>query len=647
MNLERAIEAHRAGRLGEAEGIYRQILAREPGNVDALHLLGVIALEMGKLDVAIELIGRAVAVKPEFAQGHYNLGNAFLKSGQAEKAAGAYRRAIELKPDFVKAHNNLGTALKDLGELDAAMASFQRAIELQPDCAEAFNNLGMALVAKDRGDLAAAAFERAIECQADYPTALHNLAAVLVDRGEIDRAIGCYERAIRLKPDYAEAWSDLGNARLHKGQVDLAIAAYRRAMEIMPDYAGAHSNLLLALNFDSERDSRSTFAEHRAWGERFGRVLGSASAPHANNRDPERRLRIGYVSGDFRRHAVANFILPVLKHHNRTRFEIVGYSNVKRPDDVSARIEGCCEVWRRIEDLSDERVAEVIREDGIDILVDLSGHTSGNWLLAMARKPAPVQVTYLGYPNTTGLAAIDYRLSDAAADPPGAADELNVEKLWRLKGCAWCYEPWQAGAELRRRPEGTMTFGCFSYYAKITARMVEIWAEILRRTPGARLLLKYAAMVEESCREGVRQQFARHGIGAERLDLRGWIADSRRHLELHNEVDVMLDTYPYHGTTTTCEALWMGVPVVTFAGATHISRVGVSLLRCAGLPELIAPDAGEYVRIAAELAADRTRREAMRARLVGGRGTSPLFDGRRMAGSLESAFREMWKAWCR
>jgi predicted O-linked N-acetylglucosamine transferase (SPINDLY family) len=541
--LESGLSHHRAGRVAEAERIYRRVLAQHPQYPDALHLLGVLAAQTGQLEPGVELI----------------------------------RRAVQLQPSFAEAHNSLGNALTGIGQLDEAIAS--------------------------------------------------------------------YQEAIRLKPDYADAHCNLGSAFKSTGRLDEAVTSYRQAIRLKPDYAEAHSNLVFSLNYLPDIDAEAIFAEHQAWADRHARPLAAEIITHSNDRSPEKRLRIGYVSADFRRHSVSYFLTALLEHHNRRNLEIFCYSGVGRPDDMTERMKHSGDIWRNIVSLSDEEAAKLIRSDGIDILVDLSGHTARHRLCVFARKPAPIQVTYLGYANTTGLKAIDYRLTDALADPPGMTDQFNVEKLWRLPACAWCYQPVES-PDIQPRGDGPITFGCFNAFAKINQKMLTIWAELLRRTPGSRLLLKTAGAAEASSRQRLTDQFAGRGIPGDRIEVLGRIPDPRQHLQLYTRVDVALDTYPYHGTTTTCEALWMGVPVVSLAGRMHVSRVGVSLLTHAGLPELIAKTPEEYLSIASELAANRARRDAMRAGMRSKLIASLLMDGQRFAAELEAAYRQMWRIWC-
>jgi len=746
--FESGLSHHQAGRLAEAERIYRQILAQKPDHVDALHLLGVVVGQSGRFDAAVELMQRAIRLKPDCAEAHGDLGEILTKFGHLDDAIDSYRQAIRLKPDlalahcrlgsalrglgrldeaiaacrqairlnpgFGEAHGDLADALKEKGQLDEAIASYREAIRLRPDLAgahnnlgvvlerkglpaeaiavyrqairlkpeyaEVYNNMGSALTEIGQFDEAIAACRQVIRLKPDYAKAHYNLGIALQRKGQLDEAIAAYRQAIcinpddaeaynnlgtvlhmvgqfdeaiaacgqaiRLRPDYGEAHYNLGIALERRWQLDEAIAAYRQAIRFKPDFVEAHSNLLFKLNYSTTFDAEAILAEHRAWSDRHARPLMSDDNSHANECLPDRRLRIGYVSPDFRSHSISYFLIPLLEHHDRRMLELFCYANVQRPDDVTERIKRSCDIWRSIVGLGDDAIARLIRSDGIDILVDLSGHTAFNSLRVFARKPAPIQVTYLGYPNTTGIAAIDYRLTDALADPPGMTDDLNVEKLWRLPMCAWCYDPLLEAPEIQSRGNGPTTFGCFNAITKINREMVAIWAELLKQVPGSRLLLKSAGAGEASSRQRLSSQFIEHGVSIDRIEMHGWIADSRGHLELYGQIDVALDTYPYHGTTTTCEALWMGVPVVTLAGRTHVSRVGVSLLTHAGLLELVAPTPDEYLTIASQLASNRSRLEALRAGLRDQLKSSPLLDGTRFAAGVDAAYRQMWRNWC-
>ncbi|MGA2442513.1 MAG: tetratricopeptide repeat protein [Tepidisphaeraceae bacterium] len=639
-----AVEHHRAGRLAEAERIYRNILKAQANHAGAIHLLGMIAGQTGHDDVAIELINRAIRLKPDYADAHCNLGNILKDMGRIDGAIESYRRAIRFKPDCVEAHCNLGAVLKERGLLDEAIASSRRAIELKGDLAEAHVNLGNALMNKRRIDEAVAAYQRAIQINPNHADAHCNLGNVLLAKGRLDAAIASCRRAIELRPDYAPAFNNLGIALKNSGQLEEAIASLRRAADA--GNRDGHTNLLLTLMYDPAVSAESILAEHRAWSDRYARPLAGEIVTHSNDRSPDRRLRIGYVSGDFRGHPVGHFILPLLERHDRSNFQVTCYSNVPSPDIVTERAKRSCDEWRDVIGLTDAELATRIRADGIDILVDLSGHTSNSRLLAFARQPAPIQVTYLGYPNTTGMTAIDYRITDSLADPPGMTDDLNVEKLWRLPDCAWCYDAPEDLPEIRAREGEPITFGCFNTLAKINAPLLDIWAKLLDRVAGSRLLLKSAGAGQASVRKRLSEQFAARGVSADRIEMLGHITDVRRHLELYNRVDVAFDTFPYHGTMTTCGALRMGVPVVTLIGRAHVSRVGFSLLSQVGLPELAASDPEQYVRVAAELAGDAKRLGELRRTLRARMEASPLMDAPRFARNVEAAYRQMWRNWC-
>jgi protein O-GlcNAc transferase len=713
--IQQAIQHHRAGRLAEAEAIYRQILSQIPNQPDALRLLGMLAQKTGHQDAAIDLLSRAIQANPALAEIHASLGNALAMKGRLDEAIAAYQKAIQLKPDYFDVCNNLGNAMQISGKLDEAIAWYQRAVEIKPDFAEAWSNLGQTLLQKDRVEESVAASRRAIKCKENFPAAHVHLGSGLAASGKLDEAIVAFQRAIELNPNSVEAYNNLGNALkanrqfaaalvayeraiqlrpdatqsldnllnvlnglwviadtslavaayeraarlrpaspevynglgniyLQRGQIDEAIASYRRGLELKPESSGTHSNMLLALNYHGEFSPESVLAEHRQWVDRHAHPV--ECTPHGNDPSPTRRLRVGYVSGDFCRHVVGFFFLPLLENQDRSKFEIFCYANVNSPDSVSEETKRHCDVWRDIVPTTDEAAAKLIREDQIDILVDLSGHTAGNRLPIFAYKPAPIQMTYLGYANTTGMTTIDYRLTDNLADPPGMTEKLNVEQLWRLAGCAWCYQPSKDAPEIQPRSSGPITFGCFNAFSKVTPKMLELWAELLNLVPGSRLLVKSRGADDSLSQKSLRARLAVRGITSERIEMIGWIDDQHSHWDYYNQVDIALDTYPYHGTTTTCETLWMGVPVVTLMGRTHVSRVGVSLLTNAGLPELIARTPEEYLKIAAELAGNPRRLDELRGELRERLRSSSLLDARRFAGEVESAYRQMWMIWC-
>ena len=611
--LERALEHHRAGRLEEAEALYRQVLAEDPGNADALHLAGVLAFQTGRPAEGLARIEAAIRIHPRVAPYHNNLGIILTRLGQPEQARECFQRALALDPGYAEAHNNLGDVLHGQGQLEQAAASYREALRLKPDYAEAHNNLGNALM----------------------------------EAGRPEEALEHLGRALELRPGWAEAHNNRGNACLKLAWLEEAMACYRRALELDPDCRAAHSALLYCLNCDPACEPEAVFAEHRRWGARY--AAHSAGPPYGNEPRPERRLRLGYLSPDFRAHSVAWFFEPVLAAHDRGDFEVLCYSKTVRPDAVTERLRRLADGWRDISRLSDEAAAQLVRADGVDILVDLAGHTAGNGLPVMARRPAPVQVTWLGYPNTTGLDAIDYRITDAVADPPGLTGGWHSEELVRLPGCFLCYQPPPGAPEpgaLPARKNGYVTFGSFNSLLKVTRPALAAWAALLRAVPGSRLVLKSRPLAHRAARERVMAVLAAEGIGAERVELLGHAAESAEHLACYQRLDVALDTFPYHGTTTTCEALWMGVPVVVLEGRAHAARVGVSLLNSLGLSDWAVRSWEEYQALAARRAEDLDGLARLRTGLRARMRASPLLDARAFTRNLEDAYRRMWRRWC-
>jgi protein O-GlcNAc transferase len=635
------------GQLDEAIAAYRQAIILDPNLPEAHTNLGNVLRSKERLDEAIAAYRQAIVLSPRYAGAYSNLGNVLRDKGQLDEAIAAHRQAIALVPNFAGAYTNLGNALADKGQLDDAIAAHRQAIALKPNYAEAHSNLGNAL--RDKGQLieAIAACRQAITLRPNYAGAYSNLGSALTNQGQLDEAVAAYRQAIFLQPNLPEAHNNLGNALRDIGELDEAVAAYRQAIALRPDYAGAYSNLVYALHFHPGYDAQAIAEEHRRWNRQHAEPLRQFIQPHNNPPHPDRRLRVGYVSADFRNHSVSRFLLPLLRHHDHSAFEIICYSDVANGDAMTDSLRACADGWHNIVGYADERVANKVREDKIDILVDLAGHTAGNRLQVFALKPAPVQITYLGYPGTTGLSQMDYRLSDLFADPPGETESLHTEKLWRLPVCNWCCrEPDDAPPVRPSRSDGPICFGTFNNFAKASPAIMDLWAAILMANPSSRLIIKSRGLGEPSVRRRIAQFFQSRGVPADRLDIRGSEPDVRSHLLVYNQLDIALDSFPYHGTTTTCDALWMGVPVVTLAGPSHVSRVGVSLLSCIGLPELIAQSPEEYVSIAVGLAGDfarlaelrRTLRERMRA--------SPLMDAPRFARNIEAAYRQMWRTWC-
>ncbi len=569
------------------------------------------------------------------------------QAGRTTDAEPIYRQILKLQPGHTDSMHLLGLIALHTDRPPAALDLIRSAISLRPNVAIYHNSLGQVLEMLGQTEDADAACRTALQLDPNYPEAHNNLGNILGKQEEYGRAIPSYLSAIRLSPDYAAAHSNLGNAHKEEGEIDEALASYRRALALQPDTPFIHSNLLLAMHYHPELTPAAIAAEHGRWSERHAQPLVASIQPHANNRQPDRRLRIGYVSPDFRDHAVARFLLPLLQHHHGECFEVYAYAAVPRPDAITDHIKKLVEVWRDIRPLSDAQAAELIREDKIDILVDLAGHTGSNRLVIFAHKPAPIQVSWLGYPNTAGLHTIDYRLTDTYADPPGASGPTFPETLHRLPQGAWCFAPGENTAIAGDSPTRPLTFGSFNTFAKLNSPLLRVWARILAGTPGSRLLIKTPLRLSDQVQKRVRQILKKGGVESGRVEFRGRQKERGDHLHLFNEVDIVLDTFPYHGTTTTCEALWMGRPVVCLVGPAHVSRVGLSLLTNAGFPEWAAKTEEEYVRAAVTLARDRKSLAHLHTTMRAQVEASPLMDAPGFARDVETAFRTLWHAWCK
>jgi predicted O-linked N-acetylglucosamine transferase (SPINDLY family) len=634
------------GRLDEAVAAYVTAIRIQPDFAEAHSNLGAALRRLGRFDDAINAYDNAIRLKPDYAQAHFNLGNALFDLGLLDGASAAYKTAIRLNPKDAGARTNLGKALSGLGLLDEAIAAHRSAIRVRPGYAEAHSNLGATLQDSGRSNDAIAAYDSAICLKPNFAEAHSNRGNALRDLGRLDDAIAAYTSAIHLKPDCAEAYSNLGNALSDLGRLDNAIAAYNSAICIDPDYSDAHSNLLMSLHYREGIAGDAILTEARRYAERLEKGLPTPS--FANVADPGRRLRIGYVLGDFCRHPVGHFLSSVLACHDRVATEVFCYSNSARADGVTTQLRGAADHWRRLVGVSDQTAVAMVAADGIDILVDLSGHTALNRLPMFARRPAPVQVTWLGFWGTTGLSTMDYILSDAATIPPGE-DVGYSEQVLRLPDSRFCYAPPNYAPPPASPPflrGSAVTFGSFNNMAKVGPAVVQLWARVLQAVPESRLLLKWKSLDDGGMRRRLTQDFAAAGVGPERLMLRG-ASPHEAMLAEYGDMDIALDPFPFSGGLTSCEALWMGVPVVTLPGIGAPSRQTLGFLQVLGLSEWAAASPADYVRIAAALAADRERlgdlRQSLRPRMA----VSPLCDGLAFTRNLEAAYRDMWRRWCR
>jgi len=674
--FNKACQYYQSGDAQRAEGLCRKILSVQPDDPNVLNLLGLIAHQSGQNEMAITLMSRAIRndpenpllynnlgavfhasgkypeaitsfkraihLKPDHADAYNNMGLVFQEQGKANEAISCYREALQLRVNYPEAHYNLGNVLKSCGKSAEAIQWYQKAVALRPAYPEACNNMGNAF--NDQGQFAeaVACLKRAVTQRPDFTEAYYNLGNALHGMVRLEEAIVSYERALELRPDYPEAYNNIGIVFKDCGHLGKAIECYKKSLALKPDFSKAHSDLLFAMNYDPSMGPKEISLESLNWWHRHGEP--DANKFHHKGHDPYGRLRIGYVSPDFRRHSVSYFFLPLLMAHNRNEVEVFCYAEVNRSDAMTDRIKGLADHWRSTVGWGDDAMARRIYEDRIDILVDLAGHTANNRLPVFARKPAPVQVTWLGYPGTTGMPVMDYRFTDDIADPEGDGDVYYRETLVRIENGFLCYQPPDGAPDVARPPvleSGGITFGSFNNLPKLNKRVIEVWSRILWQVPGSSLLLKSRQLADESTRRRYLDLFLQNRIFPDRIKMLPQTASVREHLSWYHRVDIGLDPFPYNGTTTTCEALWMGVPVVTLRGTSHPSRVGASILTRVGLKELVAETEDGYIRRSTDLARDPDRlkalREGMRRRMKG----AYLCDAGSFARSVEGAYRKL------
>ncbi len=648
--LERAHALRAAGKLAEAGEAYGEVLLGSPDHAEALAAIFDIAFESANPGAAVDWLNKAISVRPDAASFHYMLGCSLQAQGKVSDAIESFSQALVIDPAFAKAHNNFGCTLEAAGQLQNAMHCYSRATELDPKLAVALYNLGNGY--RQLGNIVQAieCFRGALVLEPSHTDWRCNLGDALYERLQLDDAVASYRMAIDLDPAYARAHCGLGMALKALGRPEEAVAAFRRAMELDPESADIRSNLLFTLHYQRAEERQALFEEHLEWDRRHALGVGWQAARTEEERRLKGRLKIAYLSPDFRWHPVAHFIEPVLGAHDRAKVELFCYSDVAHPDEITQRMQALCENWRDVSRLKDEEVVERMRFDGIDILVELAGHSGGGRLRLMASKPAPVQVTWIGYPNTTGLRAIDYRLTDSCADPLGESDALHVENLVRLETGFLCYQPPADSPDIEQSPSSLaagITFGCLNTLPKITSSVIALWSSLLAALPGSRLLLKAYGLSAESARQDLLARFEKHGIDAARLKLVRPEDSTLQHLGWYNQIDIALDVFPYNGTTTTCEALWMGVPVITLCGNSHVSRVGASLLSRVGLADLVATSEAEYLAKALAMAANADARRELRLGLRQRMKDSPLLDAARFTRGLEAAYEEMWANYSR
>lgn len=695
---DRAIECLNAGDYEEADRLCTAILQAVPEHVAAINLLAVVAQKVGRHEQAVDLFQRAIDIDNSRALLFHNLGISLYQLGHGEQAIQAMKTALEIEPDNSQiaddlkavlnkkvqeqaiaalkqgialqhsgshleaisryqevleiqpesaiAYSNIGFALHTIGRLDEAVTSYQKAISIKPDYVDAHSNLGNVLQELGRLDESIASYNSAIAINPDFAMAHNNLGntLLLIGQSKLTEAVACFQKAIAIDPKFAKAHCNLGTTLQDQGRLEEAIVSFKRAIALQADYTDAFSNMLFCMNYAGIA-AKTLYNTHKMWNSCLSAKPREPICHHEKSRNPKKRLRIGFVSGDFRKHSVSYFLLPLFKSHNRQKLAFYCYSNFHEEDDVTSILQSMVRGWKKIVGYGEQTIVDMIMADKIDILVDLSGHTRHNCLPMFARKPAPIQVTWLGYPNTTGLSTIDYRLTDAIADPPGLSDQLHVEKLARLANGFLCYQPpdgCPAVATLPKRSNGYVTFGSFNALAKLTPATLEVWTKILGAIPNSKLVIKNRSIACPEARHRILSNFQQASIEPDQLLIFDQNLSTHDHLANYGKIDIALDSFPYNGTTTTCEALWMGVPVIVLRGDRHASRVGASIMTQIGLEELIAADSDDYINKAVALANNILQLETLRKNLRTRMQNSPLCDGAGFAKNMEQAFYDMW-----
>ena len=630
----------------DAAESYERAITLKHDFTEPLNNLGACLLSLSQFDKAEKYFQQAITANPINASAVHNMAIIAEKTQQFDKAIRYYRRIAELRPGVAELYISLANLLHATKNLEEASGFYKKALELKPDAPDMLFRLGEVSLKQEKYDDAMSYYVRLSQIRPDGYS-YGNIATVFQNSGNFKEAIVYYNKALELQPDAFEFLNNLSFIYKGLGQLDESIRYLKLALAAAPDNPTLYSNLLVTMIYAPSASPEEVADIAKEFGKRFADPL-LRKTPHGNDKNPDRKLRIGYVSPDFRNHSVSYFIEPLLKLHDRKHFEVYAYAYLKQEDEVTARIKKEFDHWRDIYLLNADNTAALIEKDQIDILIDLAGHTGHNSLLAFARKPAPVQLTWMGHPTTTGMKAMDYRVTDVFAEPEGMTEHLNVETLWRLPEIFSCYQPRENGPGVIDHPpfedNGFVTFGCFNNFTKVTDEVLNVWSKVLGQVPNSCLLLEIAAINEPAFRADVEERLRRAGIPLERVILEP--RQPSNQYVLYNKIDIALDPFPCNGGTTSFDTLWMGAPFVALEGKHFVSRMGVTILTNAGLSELIAKNTGEYVKIAADLANDRDRLKNLRHGLREKAAASPLMDQQRFVGNMESAYRDMWRKWC-
>ncbi|MFZ6781146.1 tetratricopeptide repeat protein [Undibacterium sp. Ji83W] len=665
-------------RYDDAEQVYRQILHFHPDSHHVFFNLGVTLTSLGRLDEAMSWYRKALALRPKFSHAHFNLAILLQRQSLLDEAEYHYKQTIAADSGNFSAYCNLGMICKERGKFDEAEIYFHDALKINELHVETRNNLGLILQEKNKLEEAALCFQFILKIRPDFADAYGNLGDIYKKQSRLEDAEKCYKTAISLQPDvaryhcnlgivyhetarYLEAtasyqrslsldanslnlFSNMGNTYSDRGMRVEAEQSYRKALEIKPDHAETYGNLLFLLNYDPDRSAEQIFAEYQAYDEKYARQHQDTWQVFSNDRNPQRRIKVAYVSPDFRRHSVQYFLEPLLAHHDRQAFELFAYAELKYEDEVSARYKSYIDHWIPTAGLSDTALTERIRADGIDILIDLAGHTGSNRLQVFARKPAPIQISWLGYGYTTGLKAIDYFLTDDTCAPSGA-EAVFAEKLWRLETPSFAYRPADGMGEVSSLPalkNGYVTLGTLTRSVRLNHLTIRAWAAILKRIDGAKLLINSGNFKNADLRLDLEEKFAAFGIDKSRLEI-GYDTPPWNTLR---KIDIGLDCFPHNSGTTLFETLYMGIPYVTLAGRPSVGLLGSSILKGVNHPEWIAQTEEEYINKVVELASNIDALSQVRDNLREEMKQSKLMDEAGFAAKVDIALRTMWTKWC-
>lgn len=635
---------HAQGRTQEALLYYQKALEAKKDLPEVYNQLGNIFYGQGKLDSAIGCFQYALQIDPTSAEYYSNLGKTLTEQGELDKGIACYQKVIDLVPSSAIAYNNLGSALGDGGRFTEAQTCLRRALELKPDLAEAYGNLGNIL--KDQGRLTEAetCLRRALELKPDLAGAHGNLGIILKDQGRLTEAEASLRRALELTPDHFKSYTNLAALFIAQGLLCEAESCLRQTLELNPNDRTAHSNLLFVLNYHPDKSAEAIFEAYQEYDKHFGIPYRDEWRMHGNSKNTNRRLKVGYISPDFHQHSVRHSLEPLLANHDRELMEVYAYAEISKEDMVTSRYKGCVEHWVPTRGMSDAVLAERIRADAIDILVDLTGQTAKNRLGVFARKPAPVSVSWIGCGYTTGLTAIDYYLTDSAMAPDGS-EELFSEKPWRLPSPGFTYRPAEGMGQVNPLPAaelGHVTFGTLTRAIRINHRTIRVWSEILKRVAGSRLVIDSSNFKDAATQTALAEKFSAYSISRERLEI-GFHSPP---WDVLRSIDIMFDCFPHNSGTTLVESLYMGVPFVTLSGRPSVGRIGASVLEAVEHPEWIAKTEDEYVEIAVALASNLPQLAALRAGLREEMETGPIMDEQAFARKLEAAYKEMFAIWC-